>query len=89
MGYDCNLTRRFKSFGCITLTSFCLLLAPCAFGQVDEGSVTGVVQDASGAVVPGAKVCPNECSEKEPRRRYEIRQLAYKSGHSAFSVIRN
>ena len=56
MGYDRNLSRRFKSLVCITLTSFGMLLAPSAFGQVDEGSVTGVVQDATGAVVPGAKV---------------------------------
>ena len=33
-----------------------MLLAPSAFGQVDEGSVTGLVQDATGAVVPNAKV---------------------------------
>ena len=56
MGYDRNFSRRFKSFGCITLTSFCLLLAPCAFGQVDEGSITGLVQDPTGAVIPNAKV---------------------------------
>ena len=56
MGYDRNFSRRFKFFGCITLTSICLLLAPCAFGQVDEGSVTGLVQDATGAVVPNARV---------------------------------
>src|ERR1700690_2713270 len=62
MGHDRNFSRRFKFFGCITLTTFCLilvpglLLAPCAFGQVDEGSITGLVQDATGAVVPNAKV---------------------------------
>jgi hypothetical protein len=62
MRHDRNFSRLFQSFGCITLTSLCLLLVPCmllapsAFGQVDEGSVTGVVQDATGAVVPGAKV---------------------------------
>jgi hypothetical protein len=62
MGHDRSFSRRFKFFGCITLTSFCLLLvpclllAPCAFGQVDEGSITGLVQDATGAVVPNAKV---------------------------------
>ena len=56
MGYDRNLSRRFKSLVCITLTSCCMLLAPSAFGQVDEGSVTGLVQDATGAVVPNAKV---------------------------------
>src|ERR1700737_2902148 len=56
MGYERNLSRRFKSLVCITLSAFALLLAPSAFGQVDEGSVTGVVQDASGAVVPNGKV---------------------------------
>ena len=56
MGYDRNLSRRLKSFVRITLASFCLLLAPFALGQVDEGSVTGLVQDATGAVVPNAKV---------------------------------
>src|SRR5579859_8164214 len=56
MRHSRNFSRRFLSFACLTLTSLCLLLAPSAFGQVDEGSVTGVVQDASGAVVPGAKV---------------------------------
>src|ERR1700733_2199344 len=56
MGYDRNLTRRFKSLVSITLAAFCMLLVPFAVGQVDEGSVTGVVQDATGAVVPNAKV---------------------------------
>ncbi len=56
MGHDRNFSRQFKSFGCITLISICLLLVPCAFGQVDEGSITGLVQDATGAVVPNAKV---------------------------------
>src|SRR5271170_561176 len=56
MGYDRNFSRRFKSFGCITLISICVLLAPCAFAQVDEGSITGLVQDPTGAVIPNAKV---------------------------------
>jgi len=62
MRHDRNFSRRFKYIGCLTLTSFCmllvpsLLLAPSAFAQVDEGSVTGLVQDATGAVVPNAKV---------------------------------
>ncbi len=56
MGYDRNFSRRFKSFGCITLISICVLLAPCAFGQVDEGSITGLVQDPTGALIPNAKV---------------------------------
>ncbi len=62
MRHDRNFSRRFQLFGCLTLTSLCLLLVPClllapsAFAQVDEGSVTGVVQDATGAVIPSAKV---------------------------------
>ena len=61
MRHDRNFSRRFQLFGCLTLTSLCLLLVPClllapsAFAQVDEGSVTGVVQDATGAVIPGTK----------------------------------
>jgi hypothetical protein len=35
---------------------FLLLQTPRLFAQVDEGSVTGVIQDPTGAVVPNAKV---------------------------------
>jgi len=44
------------------LTGFCLLavsvfaFAPSAFAQNTSGSITGVVQDTSGAVIPGAQV---------------------------------
>src|SRR5258705_2548607 len=40
----------------LTCLSFLLLQTQSVFGQVDQGSVSGVVQDASGAVVPNAKV---------------------------------
>ena len=42
----------------LTLAALCLLVIPrrYAFGQVDEGSITGTVQDTSGAVVPNAQV---------------------------------
>ncbi|HEV2274487.1 MAG TPA: carboxypeptidase-like regulatory domain-containing protein, partial [Acidobacteriaceae bacterium] len=42
----------------VTLTTLCTLLFPSAlvFGQVDEGAITGTVQDPSGAVVPNAQV---------------------------------
>jgi Carboxypeptidase regulatory-like domain/TonB-dependent Receptor Plug Domain len=58
MGFDRNLSRWLRSFGCITLTSLCFLLvqSPCAFGQVDEGSISGMVQDPTGAVIPNAQV---------------------------------
>jgi hypothetical protein len=46
-----------KSLSYIALTALVLLLAnQSVFAQVDEGSITGVVQDATGAVVPNAKV---------------------------------
>ena len=32
------------------------LLTPTASGQVDQGTITGLVEDASGAVLPGAHV---------------------------------
>ncbi len=42
----------------LTLSALLLLLtySQCVFGQVDEGSIAGLVQDPSGAVVPGAQV---------------------------------
>ena len=42
----------------ILLLSLCALIccARSASGQVDQGAITGVVQDSSGAIVPGAKV---------------------------------
>ena len=47
-----------RLFGYLTLSALFVLLmqSQCAFGQVDEGSVTGLVQDATGAVVPNAQV---------------------------------
>lgn len=42
----------------IALTCVCLLFisTPCAISQVDEGSITGIVQDTTGAVVANAQV---------------------------------
>src|SRR5580700_9261676 len=47
-----------KSVCYLTLSALFPLLinAHPAFGQVDEGSITGLVQDPTGAVVPGAQV---------------------------------
>ena len=57
MSLDRNTCGWFRKFGYLTLT-FLFLLVPgkYALGQVDEGSITGTVQDATGAVVPGAQV---------------------------------
>lgn len=47
-----------KVAGFLTLSAFFLLLMHTqpVFGQVDEGSISGLVQDPSGAVVPNAQV---------------------------------
>jgi hypothetical protein len=43
---------------CLAFACLCLLLVSSrsALGQVDEGAITGTIQDTSGAVVPGAQV---------------------------------
>ena len=47
----------FKSLAYVTLTALVLLLVnQSVFAQVDEGSISGLVQDPTGAVVPGAQV---------------------------------
>src|SRR3984885_15304158 len=58
MGRECNATTLSKSFGYIILTALLLLLLPGqrVFAQVDEGSINGIVQDPTGAVVPNAQV---------------------------------
>ena len=58
MAHDRNAVKWVRAFGCLTLAAICLLLLPSwyAFGQVDEGSITGTVQDATGAVIPNALV---------------------------------
>src|SRR3984957_1002188 len=47
-----------KSVGYVTLSALFLLLMQSqrVFGQVDEGSISGLVQDPTGAVVPNAQV---------------------------------
>jgi hypothetical protein len=58
MSRDCNVIRMFRRFTTIALAFFCLFLVQThrVFGQVDEGSITGTVTDATGAVVPNADV---------------------------------
>jgi len=58
MGRDRNTFSRLLKFSFVTLTCLCFLLLSTryAFGQVDEGSITGTVQDQTGAVVPNAQV---------------------------------
>jgi hypothetical protein len=58
MAIDRNIVSRFRYFSYLTLACLIFLLVPTqrVFGQVDEGSITGTVQDTSGAVVPNAHV---------------------------------
>jgi Carboxypeptidase regulatory-like domain/TonB-dependent Receptor Plug Domain len=58
MAFDRNATSWLRRFGCLTVTClfFVLLQTQTVLGQVDQGSVSGTVQDSSGAVVPNARV---------------------------------
>src|SRR6201982_2507345 len=58
MAIDRNALNWFGRYTYISLTCLFVLLVQTqtVFGQVDQGSVFGVVQEASGAVVPNAKV---------------------------------
>src|SRR5260370_42641154 len=49
---------RLRLVGYLTLTCLIFLLVQnrCAMAQVDEGAITGTVQDTTGAVVPNAIV---------------------------------
>ena len=58
MGLDRKTSICLRAFSYLVLICVCFLLCQSrnAFGQVDEGAITGTVQDASGAVVPDAEV---------------------------------
>jgi Carboxypeptidase regulatory-like domain len=58
MAIDRNALNWFRRLPYLSLTCLLLLLvqAQTVFGQVDQGSVEGTVTDASGAVIPNAKV---------------------------------
>jgi hypothetical protein len=58
MALDRSGVSLFRKLGYEALTCLCFLLASIhsVFGQVDQGAITGVVQDTTGAVVPGANV---------------------------------
>ena len=58
MGLDRNAVSWVRAFGCLTLAFLCFLMLPSryAFGQVDEGAISGTVQDSTGAVVANARV---------------------------------
>jgi hypothetical protein len=49
---------RLRAVGYLTLTCliFLFVQSRSAFGQVDEGAITGTIQDSTGAVIPDAEV---------------------------------
>ena len=58
MALDRRYLRCLRTFGFAVLTclSFLVVQNRYAFGQVDEGAISGTVQDTTGAVVPDAQV---------------------------------
>jgi hypothetical protein len=58
MASDRNTMNLFElcKYGILTCLFALLVQTQTGFAQVDQGSVSGIVQDASGAVVPNAKV---------------------------------
>jgi hypothetical protein len=56
MGLTRNSIQWFVKSGYVVLACLLLFTAQRLFGQADEGTITGVVQDQTGAVVPGAQV---------------------------------
>jgi hypothetical protein len=53
-----NRSKKLTLYGSWLAVYFCLcaFTFPSAWAQTDQGAITGVVQDDSGAVIPGAKV---------------------------------
>ena len=60
-----------------------LFMAASSFAQVDQGSITGVVQDATGAVVPGASV-----TLKNTDQGITLETKSTASGNYTFSPVR-
>lgn len=58
MGLDRNHSNRLRIFVYATLTCFCLVLVSSRYGfsQVDEGAISGTIQDATGALIANAQV---------------------------------
>jgi hypothetical protein len=56
MSFRRAVLARFRTCVVIAISFFLLAHAGSAFGQVDEGSVTGTILDSTGAVIPNALV---------------------------------
>src|SRR6202171_1322640 len=60
-----------------------LLATGVAFGQADQGAITGLVQDASGAVVPNAQVTLTNVDNG-----LELQAQTDSSGNYVFSPVK-
>ena len=58
MGGDRNGSKPFRLASYLSLVLLCLLLIPAhnLFAQVDEGAISGTIQDTTGAIITNAKV---------------------------------
>ena len=58
MSSEHALCKRFRQVTFLLVAALSIFVAgsPSALGQVDEGSINGVVQDSTGAVIPNAQV---------------------------------
>ena len=85
MGLDRKTVRWFRPVGYLTLVCLCVFLvqSPHAFGQVDEGAITGTVQDQTGAVVPDAQV-----TLREHDQGITLETKSNSSGGYTFSPVR-
>ena len=85
MSRDRSVVASFLSLRVATVIVFCfgLLQTRVLLGQVDEGSIIGVVQDATGAVVPGAQVTLLNTDQG-----ITLNTTATSSGEYTFSPVR-
>ena len=65
------------------LWAFCLLVSACAYGQLDQGSITGVVQDSSGAIISGAAL-----TLIDSETGLQLKATANSSGIYVFSPVK-
>ena len=75
----------FHAFALTTFVYLCLLLigTPRLFGQVDQGAITGVITDQSGAVIPNAHV-----TLKNTDNGLTLETTTSASGQYTFSPVR-
>ncbi len=85
MGSDRSAVRWFGRVACLALAVFSLLMLPSlsAFGQVDEGAISGTVTDSTGAVVPNAKVVLLNTDQG-----IQLQSVTGTSGEYSFSPVR-